>query len=104
MLLGLFPDITAPPHLCARCRRSIVRLGIPPSTCLRQIVSLRGVTGRGGHTLHDTAERIEDSLRGEVLRGNEVDKMLLSVFLLLEGYCQLPRIRQSGVAKDAPFG
>ena len=34
------------------------------------------------HTLHHTAERIENRLRGEVLRGNQVDKVLLAVFLL----------------------
>lgn len=34
------------------------------------------------HTLHHTAQRIEDGLRGEILGGDQVDKVLLAVFLL----------------------
>lgn len=34
------------------------------------------------HTLHNTSKSIEDGLRGKVLGGNEIDKVLLSAFLL----------------------
>jgi hypothetical protein len=34
--------------------------------------------------LHNTAERIENSLGGEVLRGNEVDEVALALLLALE--------------------
>jgi hypothetical protein len=41
------------------------------------------MTGRAEHTLHDTAESIEDSLRREVFRGNEIYEVFLAVLLLL---------------------
>lgn len=35
-------------------------------------------------TLHDTTKSIEDCLRGEILGRDEVDEVLLAVFLLLK--------------------
>ena len=40
------------------------------------------VRAESGHTLHDTTERIQDGLRGEVLRRNEIDKVFLALLLL----------------------
>ncbi len=37
----------------------------------------------GGHTLHDAPQSIENGARGEVLRGDEVDEVLLPPLLLL---------------------
>lgn len=37
-------------------------------------------------TLHDAAESVQNSLRSEVLRRNEVDEVLLAVLLLLNNF------------------
>lgn len=41
------------------------------------------------HTLHNTAKRIENSLRCEVLRGNQVDEVLLALLLLQHDHGKL---------------
>jgi ribosomal protein S5 len=51
------------------------------------VVRMAGLSGKqkretGVHTLHNTAKSIEDSLRSEVLRGNQVNEVLLASFLL----------------------
>lgn len=52
---------------------------MPPSFyCMREL------------TLHGTAEGIQDSLRGKVLRGDQVDKVPLSFFFLIS-----PRVRSA---------
>lgn len=82
-------DITALPRRCVRCRRSILRLGSPPSICLKKDVShssaRNGCNALAARTLHDTSERIQHSLACEVLRGNQVDEVLLPAFLLRLG-------------------
>jgi hypothetical protein len=41
------------------------------------------------HTLHNAAQRIENSLRGEVLRGNKIDEVLLALLLLQDDLNEL---------------
>lgn len=94
----------APPRRCARYRRSIVRLDNPPSICLRLHVRRGGETGFARRTLHDTAESIENSLRREVLRGDEVDKVLLPVLLLFLRGLLAPIALQLSMVIHAPSG
>jgi hypothetical protein len=61
-----------------------------------------------GHTLHDTTESIEDCLRCEVLRGDEIYEVLLSVFLLqFETYkhrvCCISRVAMEATESSRTF-
>lgn len=75
------------------CRRSIEHRGSPRSTCLGVklwsaiwfcliLYLQRPVVRFGRLTLHGTAEGVQNSLRGEILGGNEVDEVPLAFFLL----------------------
>src|SRR6266536_996230 len=64
------------------CLHNISLRGTLLSTCLKRGQSMVVWLGRR-HTLHHTAQCIEDCLGCEVLGRNKVDEMLLSSFFLL---------------------
>lgn len=74
--LGLVDELVATVVSCTGVALRVLVYKAPSATVGRFEVQA------GRHTLHNTAEGIENSLRSEVLRRNEVDEMLLPVFLL----------------------
>ena len=83
MSVGPASDRVFLPHRCAHSRRNTVLQDILLSTCLhRQAVSTDPNSGKPGRTLHYTAQCVKNSLGGEIFGGDQVDKVLLSSFLL----------------------
>lgn len=66
------------------------------------VLSVLGIALQRGcpHTLHNTSQCVQHSLRSEVFGGNQVNEMFLSSFLLskkaLAG-AQMPNLEQSAV-------